>query len=116
MNPICAVLVGHLIGDWIFQTDWQAKNKPHSWKANQQHMLSYHLTLGFFCMFAISGWALACVMGVSWITHSIIDRRRIVKRLMKLTQSYDFSQQMWGVLVVDQALHLSILLLMVGVI
>ena len=31
-------MVGHLIGDWIVQTDHQAMNKKSSWKANQQHM------------------------------------------------------------------------------
>lgn len=115
MNPISAVLVGHLIGDWIVQTDYQAANKPHHWKANQQHMLGYHITLFAFCALAMPLRAVWIVILVSWITHSFIDRRWPVKILMKWTGSYPFSQTTFGVVAVDQALHLSILLLMAGV-
>lgn len=115
MNPIAAVLVGHLIGDWIVQTDYQAANKMFSWKTNQQHMLGYHITLFAFIALSMPLRATLVVILISWVTHSFIDRRWPVKKLMKLTQSYPFSQTLFGVIVVDQALHLSILLIMAGV-
>lgn len=116
MNPISAVLIGHLIGDWIIQTDWQAANKMSSWKANQQHMLGYHLTLFAFCALSMPLRAVWGVILVSWVTHSFIDRRWPVKKLMKLTKSYPFSQTKFGVIMVDQVLHLSILLTIAGVV
>lgn len=116
MSPIAAVLIGHLIGDWVVQTDWQADNKMTSWKAMQQHMLGYHLTLGW-CL-ALAGlagtWQFAAVLIVSWLTHMVIDRRWPIIRLMQATGSAPFSQSSWGPLVVDQAVHISILLVLVG--
>ncbi len=114
MLPIAAVLCGHFIGDWIVQTDWQAANKMTSWKANQQHMLGYHMTLALFIAFTgLWLWA-AAVLAVSWATHSVIDRRWPVVWLMQHTGSRPFSQTTFGVVAVDQALHLSILVAFAG--
>lgn len=33
MTALPMLLAGHLIGDWIVQTDWQAANKASSWRA-----------------------------------------------------------------------------------
>lgn len=114
MNPLAALLVGHLVGDWIVQTDWQAANKTTSWKANQQHMLGYHLALAAFAALTGSVVFVLVAVVVSWVTHSIIDRRWPVIRLMEITQSRPFSRTTAGVIVVDQALHLSILALLAG--
>lgn len=133
---LALVLAGHLIGDWIVQTDAQARDKvwPNpqlvdtvasprrmSWWANQRHMLGYHLTLAVCLGFAwVAGdpprwqWALYA-LAVSWVSHSIIDRRWPVRWLMKHTGSSDFEATSWGVMAVDQALHLSILALLVAV-
>ena len=114
MSPIAALLVGHLIGDWIVQTDWQAAHKMTSWKANQQHMLGYHVTLAVLA--ALTGsWTFTIVaVVVSWVTHSVIDRRWPVIWLMRHTGSEPFSRTTFGVVAVDQALHLSILLTVAG--
>ncbi len=109
MNLLALVLVGHLVGDWIVQTDYQAANKMTSWKANQQHMLGYHLALAAAVAWAVSWPALLVIVAVSWITHAFIDRRWPVVWLMQHTRSAPFSQTMFGVIAVDQALHLSIL-------
>lgn len=114
MTPLAAVLAGHLIGDWIVQTDYQAEHKTSSWKANQQHMLGYHLTLAAFCALAMPAAWVAVTIAVSWVTHSLIDRRWPVKRLMQATGSGPFSETTFGVIAVDQALHLSILAVLAG--
>lgn len=114
MTPLAAVLAGHLIGDWVVQTDWQAANKTTSWKANQQHMLGYHIILGLFCATAMSAQAVAVTLVVSWLTHSLIDRRWPVRWLMERTGSGPFSKTDFGVIAVDQALHLSILAILAG--
>lgn len=121
-------LAGHFIGDWIVQTDWQAANKARpevrrgtgyetgrrvnywrSWKANQQHMLGYHLTLATLTALAVHDRRLFVLAVVSWVTHGFIDRRWPVRWLMRHTGSEPFSQTTFGVIAVDQALHLSIL-------
>jgi hypothetical protein len=135
---LASVLAGHLIGDWIVQTDWQAAHKVwpppvpprahrlvgppevlarlereakrRSWKANQQHMLGYHLALAA-CCWRTPPKRLAALIAVSWLTHSFIDRRWPVKWLMEHTGSAPFSETSWGPMCVDQALHLAILAL-----
>ena len=116
INPYVAVFVGHLIGDWIVQTDWQAANKTRNAKALIQHMLGYHLTLFVFmilCMPLRTAWL---ILMVSYFTHSFIDLRWPVVRLMEITGSKPFSETLWGVLIVDQVLHVSILLVTTGVV
>ena len=112
---LALVLAGHFIGDWIVQTDKQAANKATSWAANQRHMLGYHLTLGCLAALAAPAADVALIVVVSWVTHSVIDRRWPVTWLMSHTGSEPFSRTPWGPMAVDQALHLSILCLLVAV-
>ena len=126
MNLLAIVLAGHFIGDWIVQTDRQAANKADSWWSNQDHMLTYHLTMWTMFLVAclIRGETdetylalqhdLFIIMAVSWVTHSIIDRRWPVIWLMEHTGSAPFSKTHWGPMAVDQALHLGILTFMVA--
>lgn len=136
MNLLALVLAGHFIGDWLVQTDWQAAEKGwvriptptfgfhghgygpaywRSWKTNQAHMLGYHLTLGVLVAFALPWLPLLVLLAVSWVTHSFIDRRWPVRWLMEYTRSGAFAKTPWGPMAVDQALHLSILCLLVAV-
>lgn len=124
MNVFALLLAGHLVGDWIVQTDWQAANKawpgptyrwvnkPHwnrSVRANQAHMLTYHLTLAVFVLPVWHTWGTLGAGVVSWVTHGFIDRRWPVRRLLEATGSSAFAAQPWGVMVADQALHIAIL-------
>lgn len=126
-----ALIAGHLIGDWVVQTDWQAANKVRptvrvgtsyetgkpkdywqSWRANQAHMLGYHAALVACAAPFVRPKRLAFITAVSWLTHSFIDRRWPVRWLMAHTGSGPFSETTWGPMCVDQALHLSILALL----
>lgn len=103
------VLIGHLIGDWIIQTDWQAENKTKNWKAMQQHMVGYNLCMFSLCVPYMPLRSILILIMVSWTTHSILDRRWPIKRLLELSRSKDFSETTWGVLIVDQIVHITIL-------
>ena len=109
------VIAGHLIGDWVVQTDWQAANKTTSWKAMAQHMVGYHLTLIVLCGWVLDGPGLAVLIAGSLATHAVIDRRWPVIRLMEATGSGPFAQTGWGVMCVDQALHLSTLAVLAAI-
>ena len=108
------LLAGHLLGDWVAQTDWQATNKTRSWAALVAHVASYHLLMGLLLLIPIlrDGWsaekALAAVT-VSALTHALIDRRWPVRALLRAAGSPGFATVEWGVIAVDQALHLFIL-------
>jgi Protein of unknown function (DUF3307) len=108
------LLGGHVLGDWVVQTDWQATNKTRSRAALTAHMASYHLVMGLLLLIPVlrDGWpagkALAA-LGVSAVTHAVIDRRWPVRVLMRTAGSQGFATVEWGVIAVDQALHLFIL-------
>jgi hypothetical protein len=108
------LLAGHLLGDWVAQTDWQAANKTRSWAALATHVASYHLIVGLLLLIPVlrDGWpagkALA-VLTVSASTHAVIDRRWPVRALLRAAGSPGFATVEWGVIAVDQALHLFIL-------
>ena len=55
------LLAGHLLGDWIAQTDWQATNKSRSWAALAAHVASYHLLMGLLLLIPVlrDGWPAA---------------------------------------------------------
>ena len=108
------LLGGHLLGDWVVQNDWQATSKARSWAALTAHVASYHLVMGLLLLIPVlrDGWpagkALAA-LGVSAVTHAVIDRRWPVRALMRAAGSPGFATVEWGVIAVDQALHLFIL-------
>lgn len=129
MNSLLAlVLVGHFVGDWIVQTDSQAMNKMKGgikgYSALFAHVWTYTITMFIFvsaCFVERGGfWAyhagLYWLLGISAVTHAVIDLRWPVRWLMRVTGSPNFSKVEWGVIATDQALHLSILLLVVAII
>jgi Protein of unknown function (DUF3307) len=108
------LLAGHLVGDWMVQSDWQATNKTRSWAALAAHLAGYHLAMGLLLLIPVlrDGWpagkALAALT-VSAATHAVIDRRWPVRALLRAAGSPGFATVEWGVIAVDQALHLFIL-------
>lgn len=108
------LLAGHLVGDWVVQSDWQATNKTRSWAALTAHVASYHLVMGLLLLIPIlrdswPAWKALAALTVSATTHAVIDRRRPVRALMRAAGSPGFATVEWGVIAVDQALHLFIL-------
>jgi len=65
-------LILHLIGDYITQTDWMAKNKTKSNLAAGTHALVYSLP---FLLLSPSIWGFAVILG----THYLIDRYRLAR-------------------------------------
>jgi len=108
------LLTGHLLGDWVAQSDWQATNKTRSWAALAAHVAGYHLVMGLLLLLPVvrDGWPAGqalVVLAVSGATHALIDRRWPVRALLRASGSPGFATIDWGVIAVDQALHLSIL-------
>lgn len=131
------LLAGHLLGDWVVQTDWQAATKAwtpgsvhylrdgyiyklpvldrvkwwRSIRAVETHCLTYHLAMAAIVLPAWHTWGTALALVVSWVTHGFIDRRWPVRWLLRATGSPAFAEQTWGVIGADQALHIAILAL-----
>jgi hypothetical protein len=88
VSVLAGFLVAHMVGDYLFQTDWQAMNKRGglssggvSRKALIAHVTTY--TLAFLPVFIWIGseldavWAIAAAVMV-YVPHLIIDDGRLV--------------------------------------
>lgn len=123
MDLTLFLLAGHMLGDWVVQTDWQAANKMTSWRANQAHVYTYHLTLLTALAYPLWGRVtpavtvrLLAAFALSWALHSFIDRRWPVRWLVRVTGSPAFAETTLGILAADQALHVATLAVMAAVI
>lgn len=126
------LLAGHLLGDFLVQTDWMSAFKarpdcwapalrPHvtlpkhlrkSWVANQVHVTTYHSTLLLCLLPWLAGpyyptppvrfWT---GIAASWVLHSLLDRRWPVAWLLRVTGSPRFADTAFGMMSVDQSLH-----------
>ena len=78
-----ALIVGHLIGDYVLQNDWMAVNKPQrGWKGRGACML--HCVIYSFCIalcVCLDGWKAVAdwptfwtAVGIAFVTHYPIDR------------------------------------------
>jgi hypothetical protein len=103
------VLAGHLLGDFVAQTDRQAANKEASWRADLGHVLTYHLTMAVLVLPVWHDWSAGWFLAISVGTHGLVDRRWPTRLVLRSTGSKDFATVFWGVIATDQALHLSIL-------
>ena len=109
MDPFLMVLAGHLLGDFIVQTDWQAANKEVDWWADLSHVITYHLTMVVLVLPFWLTWQAGLLLAASFASHAVIDRRWPTRWVLRVTRSQGFSTVAWGVIATDQALHLSIL-------
>jgi len=95
------LLVSHLLGDWVLQSDWQAINKSRCWAALTAHVASYHLAMGLLLLISIlrDGWAVwkgLVILALSGGTHAVIDRRWPVRALLRATGSPGFATVEWA--------------------
>jgi hypothetical protein len=109
---LAVLFLGHMVGDYIFQADWQAANKIKSSFACLVHCVFY--TLGVFLVATASGavwpvWAWFVVGAL----HFPVDRFRLARRWMLLGgRQAAFVEPPfgpWSVVVVDNTIHLLVL-------
>lgn len=72
MEYIGAILLAHLVGDYLLQTEYMANAKLRSWLWALVHGFVYTLPFVFITQ---SPWALLTIA----LTHAIIDRYRLAR-------------------------------------
>lgn len=105
MNFFEFLLVGHVIGDFLFQTNWMAREKANNFIALFVHSAVYTLFVGLAAVLAgqFSWLALLIVL----FSHMFLDNRKFVYLWVKnINQSHDTA---WLKIAVDQCWHLIIL-------
>lgn len=103
------LLMAHLLGDWLLQTEWQVLNKVKDLRALGTHVVVYHAVVFLVLLlgFSLSVLPVIAVVVVLAVFHAILDRRTAVRGLMKaLRLAVTREPDQWLAIVVDQALHL----------
>lgn len=103
------IIVGHLIGDYVLQSDWMAMHKKKT-----------DLTGLFACVIHCAIWTVCMAIGIKttslktivllFLSHFVLDRTKVVEWLLNETKWMP-NPAMWKVIVVDNSLHLLFVML-----
>lgn len=113
MNAFSWLLVGHMVGDWLLQSDWMAREKKQSFfsRAGMAHFVLYTVVVvamvWLFCGDGKSPIFYLFVGAVIFISHWLIDATTIVERWMQFygqDSDRDFMR-----IIIDQTMHLVVL-------
>jgi hypothetical protein len=113
-----AFTISHLVGDYLLQTDWQARHKRGGLTADAgparralfTHVLTY--TLAFLPTVLIDdpGAAIAWVLPLIAIPHLIQDDGRLLQKYLRSVKGLDPLANLPVSIAVDQTFHLLALL------
>lgn len=101
------LLVGHLVGDYILQNDWQALNKKQRSLPCLVHCLLYT-----FAVWVCSCGSVTCPgLLLIFATHFAIDRTQLISWWMGFNNQAGFRDNLkpWSSIVVDNVWHILIL-------
>jgi hypothetical protein len=107
-----SLLLAHLVGDWLLQTEWQANNKIQKWQALLSHVIVYHLVIlaVLLAWFGFRNVNIYITVVALAVTHAVLDLRWPVEWIMKTFRHTVANQsERWLVIVVDQSIHIILL-------
>lgn len=113
------LLVGHLVGDFLLQTDGMARYKAQSWTWMLRHVGLYLAVMVIVLgVYSLSNPVPLWVLGLSLLfigaTHIVLDRRGFTlawMRLIGITSDLD-----WLIIVADQVFHLLVLVVVAQIV
>lgn len=116
MNTFTWLLLGHLIGDWMFQNDWMARNKQSAFftVAGLAHFIIYTLCVSAVLILwtdlALLPSQIILFSSIVFITHWLIDATNLARIWAGLIQQTDVALVR---IAVDQTFHLLVLALLI---
>ncbi len=105
-----ALLVGHLIGDFLLQTRWMATRKADRWFPLVAHAALYTAVVVLFAGLygGIHLWAGALIFG----SHVVLDQRAFVRWWSQRIQGVaPESRDAWVTIMADQTFHMMVLII-----
>lgn len=105
-----ALLVGHLIGDFLLQTRWMATQKADRWIPLVTHAAVYTaVVVSFAALYGgIHLWAWALI----FVSHVALDQRTFVRWWAQRIQGIlPESRDAWVAVMADQTFHVIVLIL-----
>ena len=109
MTVFEGLVISHLLGDWLLQTEWQAQNKRTNVLALLTHIIIYHAVILAVLLLAfrlplIPTLATVVVLGV---LHAVLDRQAAVLWIMKTMRLVVTREpERWLFVAIDQSLHI----------
>jgi len=117
MSLFDKLLVAHLVGDWLLQTEWQALNKGKNYRALFSHIAIYSVVM--FAAILVAGFGLENIrvyiaVAMFALTHAFLDRGWFVPRFLKAFRMIvERKPERWMMMVVDQIFHIVTLVIAV---
>ena len=106
------LLMAHLLGDWLLQTEWQAVNKARHFGALLTHLVVSHAVI-FAVLFWGFGLSLLPVVIVTVglaVIHGILDGTGFLPWLMRTMRLFVKREpEKWIMVIFDQVIHLLLL-------
>ena len=104
MEPLFLAFLGHLVGDYIFQTDWMAENKKlHTFPC------LVHSLIWAACVVLFAGWWNWLPFLGLFAIHFLQDRTYMVRSWMHLIGQDRFATgpyAPWSMVIIDNTFHL----------
>lgn len=110
-TTLLLALIGHLVGDYLFQNDWMALNKKSFYGGPNCliHALIWTISVMFFAgWFSLSDNGV-CAFLVLLVTHFYQDRTNIIAWWMDFIGQKQFRTGLcapWSMIVVDNVWHI----------
>jgi hypothetical protein len=108
MNYFEFLLLGHLAGDFLFQTSWMAREKITNLAALLLHSIVYTIFIGIAA--TLAGRLTWPALLTAFLGHVIIDNRVLTSFWIKTISKTD---EKWLLIVIDQSWHVILLGLIV---
>lgn len=108
MNLFTYLFLGHLVGDFLLQTNWMAVNKAKNWLPLLTHCTVYTLTI---IVTAYIGTAPLPAEAITFIflSHIFLDKRTFVVWWAERIMGIKDKQTAWLIIAADQTFHLLVL-------
>jgi hypothetical protein len=114
VEVFAVLVVSHLVGDYLVQTDWQARNKraglggdPTARRALVSHVITYTLTFvpALIWMYDDLGLGVLGIAGLIFIPHLIQDDGRLLLSYLRRAKGASDASIAEIFMAVDQSFH-----------
>ncbi|QFF97784.1 DUF3307 domain-containing protein [Psychrobacillus glaciei] len=108
MGVFSYLLIGHLIGDYLLQTNWMARNKSKKWLPLLVHCIVYTVII-IGILYIGNGWLPLNAILLIFVSHLILDKRVFVVWWVKNIMGAKEKDAGWLIIIADQIFHIIVL-------
>lgn len=108
MTPFSILMIGHFIGDFLFQTSWIATYKATKWLTLIVHVLIYTVTITMLDLLTFHQLSIGGILFI-FISHYLIDWTSLAGWWMNTVLQTSPKSFPWLKIVIDQIFHFIVL-------